>query len=402
MRKNDPKANPQAVVVRGILALVLFGLLVVPIAVQAELKAVSRAHSWDHLTNKFEWGHVIIEFDPYAEEERWIPLLQEVYFDDLFGRVPRGWEPWICDEQEPELTFQYAGWIEYGLPLTDTLPVDARGFQSSDPFPDDTEKTGWVLLDCDLNGDLEWNPDDLTVMLDADDVAQQALVECTPDGDNCEVRYQDQVQDCPAATSEHCTHELATQLIIRLDTNCDGTIEEDSVTESLAEAARDRGLCVYGWAKLPVYEVGDPVWSFPLPIRITDADGAKTLMLDAVPTAVDLVSFKAEPQGRDVLVSWETASEIDNAGFNLYRSEAGGERIRLNDWLIPSQNPGSVVGSSYQFVDRSAEPDTAYQYWLEDIDLAGAVGMNGPFAVQTPRSRFLPCRPRPAPMPLSQ
>ena len=97
-------------------------------------------------------------------------------------------------------------------------------------------------------------------------------------------------------------------------------------------------------------------------------------MLYPDPTTIELASFDAEPQGRNVLVWWETAAEIDNVGFNIHRSEAGGEPVRLNQWLIPSQSPGSVAGFCYRFLDSSAKPDTAYQYWLEDIDLAGAAG----------------------------
>ena len=398
MEKNDPKAKPQrrqSAVARGLLALVLVGLLVVPVIVRAELKAVSRAYSWDDTTSEFECGHVVIEFDvSQIEEERWVPLLQEVYFDRLDDRVPEESEPEVCTDG---LTTRYAGWLEYGLPHLDTDPEGALGFQGSSEY--------WYLIDCDLNGDGTWNYDDsdLAVPMPREPVSPEEwdrdLVTCSAEDPNCKVLYRDEALPPPPATSEHCIEELATQLVIRLDTDCDGAIEDDPVTQSLAQVADTTGLCVYSWAKMPEYEEGDDVWSFPLPVRITDADGAKTLMLDLAPTAVDLASFTAEPQGRDMLIAWETASEIDNVGFNVYRSEAGGERIRLNAWLIPSQNPGSTAGSSYQFVDRSAEPDTAYEYWLEDIDMSGAAAMNGPLAVQTPRHRFLPSRPRPAPIP---
>jgi hypothetical protein len=123
-------------------------------------------------------------------------------------------------------------------------------------------------------------------------------------------------------------------------------------------------------------------------------------MLYPDPTAVELASFSVDLEGGSVMVRWETATELDNVGFNVYRAEAdGGEPIQLNDRLIPSQDPGSTVGSRYQFVDRSAQPGMAYEYWLEDVDLGGAGTMNGPVAVQLPRARRLPCRPRPAPMP---
>ncbi len=391
MMKNDPQVTPQrrqSAVARGILALVLVGLLVVPIAVQAELKATELAYSWDYSsgsTGRFEWGHVTIFFDG-----QWIPLLQEVEFDHL-DRPPEDDDPDICPGvEDPERT-QYAGWIEYGLPYTDTDPEGAKGFR---------ESRNWKVIDCDLDRDGYWDDDDLLVGPWVLDEGAEVLADCSTDDEAyCKILYKDWVdpEGCPAETEQHCATDLATMLLIRMDRDCDGEIDPEAADLDSAVA-----LCVYSEIQTPDYEDGEDVWTFPMPIRITDADGAKTLMLYPDPTAIELASFNAEPQGRDVLVSWETASEVDNVGFNIYRSEAGGERIRLNDWLIPSQSPGSTAGSSYQFVDRSADPDTAYQYWLEDIDAVGAAGMNGPLAVQMPRHRSLPCRPRPAPIPQIQ
>ena len=60
-----------------------------------------------------------------------------------------------------------------------------------------------------------------------------------------------------------------------------------------------------------------------------------------------LASFEATGQADRVVVTWETVSELQNAGFNLYRSEndyEAGERI--NAELIPSQAPGSARRAS--------------------------------------------------------
>ncbi|MCB0004133.1 MAG: choice-of-anchor K domain-containing protein, partial [Anaerolineae bacterium] len=68
------------------------------------------------------------------------------------------------------------------------------------------------------------------------------------------------------------------------------------------------------------------------------------------PLAVTLASFEATGQTDRVMITWETVSELQNAGFNLYRSANNyqvGERV--NAELIPSQAPGSAQGSAYQF-----------------------------------------------------
>jgi hypothetical protein len=112
------------------------------------------------------------------------------------------------------------------------------------------------------------------------------------------------------------------------------------------------------------------------------------------PTAVTLAWFDAHPVGEGVLIEWETATELDNLGFYVYRSPTPeGKKLRLNLDLIPSQMPGSPVGAHYEFVDNSAPSGVTCYYWLEDVDLHGQVTRHGPVQVQTGLLR--PVRPRP-------
>jgi hypothetical protein len=113
------------------------------------------------------------------------------------------------------------------------------------------------------------------------------------------------------------------------------------------------------------------------------------------PTAIDLLSFTATPHKAAIVLRWETATEIDNLGFHLYRAKAPeGERTRLNASLIPSQNPGSPVGAVYTWRDRSAQPGVTYYYWLEDVDLHGQGTLHGPVSA-TMKPRLLPAHPQP-------
>ena len=102
------------------------------------------------------------------------------------------------------------------------------------------------------------------------------------------------------------------------------------------------------------------------------------------PTAVVLASFAAMPQGEDILVSWETAMELQNLGFNLYRGASfTGPWVKLNAALIPAQNPGAVFGASYEWLDTGLTPDTTYYYRLEDVDIHGASTFHGPVSATT-------------------
>ena len=88
-------------------------------------------------------------------------------------------------------------------------------------------------------------------------------------------------------------------------------------------------------------------------------------------TAVTLARFEATPQLDHVLVAWETISETDNAGFNLYRAEsASGPQTLLA--YVPAQAPGSTQGFAYTYDDLPVQPGQTYWYWLEAVSLNGA------------------------------
>ncbi len=95
-------------------------------------------------------------------------------------------------------------------------------------------------------------------------------------------------------------------------------------------------------------------------------------------TVINLQDFQAIPGNRQVTILWTTASEIDNVGFNIYRStEKNGSYTKINAELIPAQ--GSPSSSfTYQFVDRRVKNATTYWYKLEDIDRNGTATVHGP------------------------
>jgi hypothetical protein len=110
------------------------------------------------------------------------------------------------------------------------------------------------------------------------------------------------------------------------------------------------------------------------------------------PTAVEMVRFEAIPSSESIRLEWETMTEVDHLGFNLYRAGAAdGPRTQLNSSLIPSQAPGSMQGASYEFVDTTAAAGTAHYYWLEDVDTYGRTALHGPVGAEISVYRvFLP------------
>ena len=89
------------------------------------------------------------------------------------------------------------------------------------------------------------------------------------------------------------------------------------------------------------------------------------------PLPVELSTFSAHRVDGNVIVSWTTESELNNAGFNIYRSESKTDEFRqLNAKLI--QGAGTTgERTEYRWTDTTAKTDTAYYYQIEDISHAG-------------------------------
>ena len=103
-----------------------------------------------------------------------------------------------------------------------------------------------------------------------------------------------------------------------------------------------------------------------------------TTTTTAPATLINLASFTATPKFSKVIIQWSTESEIDNAGFNLYRSETeDGNYTKINSSLIPAQG-SSTQGANYELIDKDVKNRKTYYYKLEDIDLSGASTMHGP------------------------
>jgi hypothetical protein len=100
------------------------------------------------------------------------------------------------------------------------------------------------------------------------------------------------------------------------------------------------------------------------------------------PTYVDLASFDAVGREDHIELTWVTATELDNAGFNVRRGlTPDGDRVRVNHEPIAAQ--GDVLGGgSYAFSDYEVTENVTYYYWLEDVDMHGNVRQHGPVSAR--------------------
>jgi len=382
---------------RVILALVLVGLLVAPIAVQAGLKAVETPYAWDFFRQTFRNSEVLIPWDG-----TWVPFMEGIPFDaklftDLVDPDPDvvGDEFYVCPDAPAGAT-PWAGLMVYGLAHEDAdTDPGARGF---------FESRKWSLVSCDRDGDGSWTVNDLDAMVDVDGndlspyVMRSVLDDCDSSAGYCQiVGDSDRIELCN--NQGNCRTEIVTTLLINLDLDCNGAMDDDpNIPKDLKGNLM---MCFYAEGRTPPPIYQTIPWSIPLQARLGPVGGDKTISFKIQSiTAVELAAFDAAAQENGVMLTWETAAEMDNLGFNIYRADSQvGEMNKINPSLIPSKDPGSTVGAAYSFLDESAVPGATYYYWLEDVDVVGAAEINGPLVAKMGAVRDLPGRGRPAPMP---
>lgn len=87
--------------------------------------------------------------------------------------------------------------------------------------------------------------------------------------------------------------------------------------------------------------------------------------------------------GAPVRVTWKTETEMNTAGFNLYRglSPDGPFDVKVNTELIPpSSEP--LTGKEYTYLDATAQGGATYYYQLQEVERNGTVNTFGPISVR--------------------
>ncbi len=93
----------------------------------------------------------------------------------------------------------------------------------------------------------------------------------------------------------------------------------------------------------------------------------------AVRASVVLLDFTATPLTSTIELKWETATENNTIGFNVYRSDTENPA----SWGSPIFTTGSRsldgnTGAQYTYVDGNVQPNVLYFYLLEELSNSGS------------------------------
>ncbi|MXV74982.1 lamin tail domain-containing protein [Candidatus Poribacteria bacterium] len=105
----------------------------------------------------------------------------------------------------------------------------------------------------------------------------------------------------------------------------------------------------------------------PLPVELSN------LPVELSNLPVKLSKFRPERKksSGEVIIRWITESEMNNAGFNILRSEKrNGEFTRVNTKLIAGQGTTSEK-TIYEWKDTSAKRNVVYYYQIECVSVDG-------------------------------
>ncbi len=94
-------------------------------------------------------------------------------------------------------------------------------------------------------------------------------------------------------------------------------------------------------------------------------------------TAVELASFTATPATDRIVLAWQTYTESNNAGFQIWRAPAGTNTYTKISPFIPSMGTASM-GAKYSYDDVNVALGQVYDYKLQDLDRNGTSTFHGP------------------------
>jgi subtilisin-like proprotein convertase family protein len=120
------------------------------------------------------------------------------------------------------------------------------------------------------------------------------------------------------------------------------------------------------WALYVIDDSLDDIGSF---------SGGWSLDITIQPTAVTMARMTAQTTRAGVLLRWQTGTEADLLGFQIYRSR-GQSWQRITRSLIAAK--GSVSGASYRYLDRTARHGVSHRYRIKAVNRDGTATWFGP------------------------
>lgn len=150
-----------------------------------------------------------------------------------------------------------------------------------------------------------------------------------------------------------------------------------STTNTLTVSGTGRYVRMHGLKRGTQY--GYSLWEFQV-------------MGTLIPLPVSLVAFSAAPQSSAVALHWTTATELNNAGFEVQRSADGVAFASLA--FVPGAGNSQTL-RTYSYLDAQPLSTTSY-YRLKQLDVSGEVAYSAVQSVWVVQAQVASVFPNPA------
>jgi len=127
----------------------------------------------------------------------------------------------------------------------------------------------------------------------------------------------------------------------------------------------------YGFVALTIDGIGTGNFTFTgnameTGVNVNSNQAVSAGMCSTLP--VELTTFKATTNDKNVFLNWQTATETDNAGFEVQRSENGKS---FKSVTFVDGHGTTLEAQTYNFIDETAQAGKTYHYRLKQIDFDG-------------------------------
>jgi len=104
---------------------------------------------------------------------------------------------------------------------------------------------------------------------------------------------------------------------------------------------------------------------------------------NSIAVAVEITQMSVRWTGQAVSICWTTASESDNLGFHIYRSDsANGFYELVSDHLLPGAGNSSSQ-KNYSYLDAEVQAGRTYFYKIADVNYQGTERLHNALVIDT-------------------
>lgn len=120
-------------------------------------------------------------------------------------------------------------------------------------------------------------------------------------------------------------------------------------------------------------------------VQTTDINGSSALIVDNISFTqssalpVEIASFTGQADDQDALIRWQTASESNNAGFNLLHKAPDAQSSRKVAFVEGAGTTTEAQQYKYRVSDLSAG---THRFQLRQVDLDGSTSLSDPLTLQ--------------------